>query len=159
MPSYVTYLLIATGLLLIAGLSLFIWKQLKFQRDHRQRQQALEQQAAEKAQQQRDYLIESIRVLSQAMETDEKLTLTEGCIRIKVLLESLAPHLLRQEPYDIFVLIFEQTQHIPIKEQWQKLDKTQQRRYIREMRKLENQHQEQILSAARAIHSYAFDRH
>ncbi len=157
MSETTTYLLIATGLVLIASLSTYIWKQLRFQRAHQLRLDDIEQQAREKTQQRRDYLIESIRLISHAMEHDEKLTLTEGAIRLKVLVEHLAPHLLTQEPYAILVLMFEQTQHIPLKEQFKALDRKAQRKYLAEMHKLEQQHQVALLDTARQLHSYPFE--
>ncbi len=157
MSETTTYLLIATGLILIAGLSTYIWKQLKFQRTHQLRLDDIEQQAREKTQQRRDYLIESIRLISHAMEHDDKLTLTEGAIRLKVLVEHLAPHLLTQEPYAILVLMFEQTQHIPLKEKFKALDRKAQRKYLAEMHRLEQQHQVALIDTARQLHSYPFE--
>jgi len=158
MSENTTYLLIFTGLVLIAGLSTYIWKQLKWQRDRKQKLDELEQQAIQKTQERRDYLIESIRLISHAMEHDEQMTLTEGSIRLKVLLEHLAPHLLSQEPYSIFVLIYEETQHIPLKEKFKALDKKVQRKFLREMGVLEHKHEAELLDAARKLNSYPFER-
>lgn len=157
MSDTTTYLLIASGLILIAGLSAYIWKQLKFQRAHQQRLDDIEQQAREKTQQRRDHLIESIRLISHAMEHDDKLTLTEGAIRLKVLVEHLAPHLLSQEPYAILVLMFEQTQHIPLKEKFKALDRKAQRKFLAEMHRLEQQHQDALIDTARQLHRYPFE--
>lgn len=150
------YLLIALGLVVIAGLSAYIWKTLKAQRNHQKRLDEIEQQAIQKTQERRDYLMESIRLISHAMEHDEQMTLTEGAIRLKVLVEHLAPHLLSQEPYAILVLMYEETQHIPLKEQFKALDKKAQKKFHREMRLLEAKHQDALIEAARKLHSYPF---
>ncbi|MCV6588025.1 MAG: DUF2489 domain-containing protein [Marinobacterium sp.] len=150
------YLLITLGLTVIVGLSIYIWKQLKVQREHQQRLAEIEQEAIRKTQERRDYLIESIRLISHAMEHDEQMTLTEGAIRLKVLVEHLAPHLLSQEPYSILVLMFEETQHIPLKEQFKALDKKAQKKFHREMRLLEAKHQDALIEAAQKLHSYPF---
>lgn len=156
MSDTVLYALIILGLGVIAGLSIYILKQLSIQREHREKLEQIAQQAAEKTQERRDYLIESVQMISHAVINDDQMTSTEGCMRLHVLLDNLAPHLLKQEPYSVISLIYQQTQHIPIKEQWKSLDRKTQNKLKKEMIQLEKKHQNQIKEAAKLLKDYNF---
>ncbi|MFT5722459.1 MAG: hypothetical protein ACI9W6_002788 [Motiliproteus sp.] len=150
-------LLIGVGLTIIAALVWLISRQLHAQRQARgAREQVLDEMRV-KAQQQRDYLIESVRVISSAV-ADGQCELTEGCIRLKKLLDHLAPHLHQHESFSIFNQIYEATQHMPILDEWKKLKIKQRFALTRERETLEQRHREAILIAAKALSGYHFEQ-
>lgn len=156
MTENTTYVLISLGLIIIAACVTYILKHIRTEQARKQKLEEIAAKAAENTQKRRDYLIESIHMISHAVINDEQMTATEGCIRLNMLIESLAPHLLSQEPYSIIALVHQQTQHIPIKEQWKQLDKTAKRKFTKEMDTLEKKHKEQIETAVKQLKNYDF---
>ncbi len=84
--------LIVIGLIVIVVLSYIIYRQLQTQKRLKLAQEQALAEAQRKAQEQRDYLLESVRVISMAMR-DDQCELAEGCIRLKVLIDHMAPFL------------------------------------------------------------------
>lgn len=147
--------LVLSGLCLIAGLSWFILRMLKKERQVKFEQQMRLQEIEEKAQEQRDYLLDSIRVISLAMQ-DEQCELAEGSIRIKVLLDHLAPFLHEHEDFSIFNEMFEATKHMPILDEWKKLKLRQRYELTMEREALEEQHKDAIITASKKLAVYNF---
>ncbi|MFC6671296.1 DUF2489 domain-containing protein [Marinobacterium aestuariivivens] len=158
MSDEVLYVLIGVGLLVIAALAALIARQLRQQREQKAAQRQQLEEARNKAREQRQYLIDSIRVIARAMHDDEKLTLTEGCIRLKVLLDNLKPDLHRNPDFEIIERHYEATRHIPYLDAWRKLERTEQRRYQREMDSLESENRAALLLAAEKLCAYPLDR-
>lgn len=153
------YGLIAAGLLVCVGLLVFIQRQRSMIKSA-QAEQAEKLQALEaKAQEQRDYLIESIHVIARAMIHDERMTLTEGTIRLSVLLDNLSPQLKQEPDFSVINAVFEQTRHIPYLDKWKELDKKDQRRYTQEMKQIEAEHKDALLKAAELLSDYPFEKH
>ncbi len=153
MSSTLIYSLIAAGLVAIVILSAVIVRQLG--RARRQREEQARREAATMAalEERHQYLQESIRLVAGAILHDEKMTLTEGCIRLKVLLENFRPQLLQQQAYAVITEVHDKTSHIPIKEEWQALPKKLKRSYEQEMRALEAQHLDAVQAIARELSS------
>jgi hypothetical protein len=146
------------GLVIIAASSWYIVVHLRALRQQRQQREARQSQAEAKAREQRQYLIDSIRVIARAMSEDEKMTLTEGSIRLKILLDNLMPELHQNPDFAIISTHYEATRHIPYLEGWKSLELSQQRRYRQEMDVLEQQHRDALLRAAAKLHEYPLDR-
>ncbi len=146
------------GLVIIAALSWYIVTRLRALKEQRQQRETLQSQAEAKAREQRQYLIDSIRVIARAMSEDEKMTLTEGSIRLKVLLDNLMPELHQNPDFEIISTHYEATRHIPYLKEWKSLERSQQRRYRQEMDVLEQQHRKALLRAAAKLHEYPLDR-
>jgi len=106
---------------------------------------------------QRDYLIESIHVISRAVGNDEKLTYTEACMRLTALLESLAPHLLQDADFAVIYEVYKRTEHIPIKDGWKKLTKQKRWAYQKEMAKVEAEFSSEVDKAAARLAKYDFN--
>jgi hypothetical protein len=153
MNTTLIYTLIAGGLVAIALLATLILRQLQRERARKAEQAAQEEQWLQQFEARQAYLSESIRLVAGAILHDEKMTATEGCIRLKVLLENFRPHLLQEEPLRVISRIHDQTSHIPIKDEWQALPKKLKREYRQEMEQLENSHLDAIQGAARALSS------
>ncbi len=146
---------IVLGLAVIAVLLFVIYRQLRSQRQQRQTEQQLLDDMQAQAQKQRDHVTESIRVISSAMQ-DEQCELAEGCIRLKVLLDHIAPYLHEHEDFCIINEMFEATKHMPILEEWKKLKIKQRFQLTQEREGLELRHKAKILAAASKLSRHQF---
>ncbi|MCO4757916.1 MAG: DUF2489 domain-containing protein [Oceanospirillaceae bacterium] len=153
------YGLIAVGLLVCVGLVVFIQRQRTTIKAAQEEQAAKLHALEAKAQEQRDYLIESIHVIANAMIHDERMTLTEGTIRISVLLDNLSPQLKQEPDFSVINEVFERTRHIPYLNKWKELDKQERWRYKQEMKQIEAEHKDALLKAAGLLASYPFEKH
>ena len=98
---------------------------------------------------------QSVNIIAQAMLEDQ-CDLTEGCIRLTWLIQALDNSLLDHPDYSILKTITDKTQHMPIKEAWQALDKRAKAKFTRERLALEQTHAEAIRQAAKGLRAYQF---
>jgi 16S rRNA C1402 (ribose-2'-O) methylase RsmI len=126
-------------------------------KDTRDEQKQQIEKAQKRYDEQRDYLIESIHVISRAVGNDDKLTYTEACMRLTALLESLAPQLLQHADFSVIYEVYKRTEHIPIKDDWKKLTRQKQWTYKKEMAKVEAEFAEEVDKAARRLAEYDFN--
>lgn len=152
------YTLIAVGLAAVLLLSLQIRRQLQRQRERVAAEQAQAEQVKQQAEAHRRYLADSVRLVASAVLHDEKMTLTEGCIRLKVLLDNLAPHLLQHQDFSIIERVYEATRHIPFLEAWKALSKVEQARYQLQMVQVEAEHLDAVQQAMRKLQEYPLER-
>lgn len=151
MPPWLQWILIATGLLTIALLLMFISRQLKVLKGERtQRSKHLAFQNRR-----RQDIVESLRVLALAIEEDQ-VEYSEACLRIKGLLDLVAPELLEQPPFDIFARVHEQLRHMPTHQAREETDKRFIRKLDRERFAIENRHSEAVREAAYALRQHQF---
>ncbi|HSG04536.1 MAG TPA: DUF2489 domain-containing protein [Marinobacterium sp.] len=151
MSTELTYTLILGGVAIIVALGLLIYKQLNVARAQREaNEERLAKHAAE-AQKHRDYLLESSKVIANAILNDDKITLTEGCIRLKVMLDNLDPQLHQHPHYGVFEEVYNRTSHIPILTDWRELERQQQRAFEKEMRAIERDCENRINEAAKRL--------
>ena|SRR5690606_20563767 len=142
----IQWLLIVAGLLVSVALLLFIIRQVRLLRHaHRTRHEREERQSR-----QRLHLVESIQVLARTMLEDQ-MELSEGCIRIKVLLDNLAPELNQDPRFQIFQEMYESMEHMPTHEARQQTDKRFVRKLDHQRFRLEREHQQAIREAAKAL--------
>jgi hypothetical protein len=99
--------------------------------------------------------VESIILIARAM-ADKQCEPTEGCIRLKQLLDQIEPELLKQDQYKVIALIYSSTEHMPIKEQWKQLEKKAKHKYTQHRLALEIEHAEEINAAATALVQHGF---
>lgn len=158
MSASLTYTLIGVGLVAVVLLSFLIRRQLKAASALREQQEQQALELEQKAQEQRRYLIDSIRIIASAVLHDEKMTMTEGCIRIKVMLDNLAPHLHQHERFAVIERIYQATEHIPFLEDWKALSRDEKRDYQKEMSRLEQEHGEQVRAAMTELQSYPLEQ-
>ena len=151
MPVWLQWTLIVAGIAVIALLAAFIIRQLAGIR--RDRARAARNQAFQ--QERRDSMILSIQVLAMAIEQDQ-VEYSEACLRIKGLLDHLAPALLAQSPYRIFQEMHEQLEHMPTHQARQDTDVKFIQKMDRERFALEAQHADSIRRAATAIRHHRF---
>ena len=103
-----------------------------------------------------EHRLDSVRVIVNAMD-EGQCEYTEGCIRLKMLLDQIAPELLQQPAYAIIETMYKETEHMPIKEDWKQLDKKVKAKLTNERFALEGQHKEAIADAVKALRAHQFD--
>jgi len=151
MPSWLQWTLIIAGLLAIALLVAFIGRQFRALQNSRRRQEKAESFQKER----RDSMIESVRVLAMAVE-ENQVEYSEACLRIKGLLDHLAPELLDQPPFRVFQEVHDQIQHMPTHRARQETDARFVEKMDRERLAVEQEHADAIRRAATAIRHHPF---
>jgi len=99
--------------------------------------------------------VESIGVIASAM-IGKQCGYTEGCIRLKQLVEQVEPEILAADEFKVIELIYSETEHMPIKEQWTQLDKTAKQKFTQQRFKLEAKHEVAIHAAVTALKKHEF---
>ncbi len=149
------WVLAGCGVVIICVLAVIALRlQLKvraLKQQRRQQQLALEQ--AERDQRQR--INKSIQIIAQGVSADQ-LTLTEGAIRIKVLLDSLGVDEAVRREYVAFYQLAKATDHIPILAEWKKLTLKKRLAFDSEREQLEGQYRDFIMDAAKRIRGKTF---
>ncbi|MCO4787372.1 DUF2489 domain-containing protein [Marinomonas atlantica] len=146
------FIALAVCLLAIVVSIYFISRQLKLNQQRTDRIQAGEQ----RLQEERAKRIESIRILMQAIEEDDKLTWTEAAIRVKNLLDQLSIDLSEHESVSAIYVIEQNTQHIPTHDKWNELPLKARQKYRDEMDALEVRHIEKLRQAKIDLLAYKF---
>ena len=137
---------ILVGLVVIAGLCWFIlskYRELKAFKAQRAQQEAQQKE-------QRDYLVDSIKVIATTMLEDQ-VELSEGCIRIKVLMDHLDASLHEDEAFKIFEQMYRDTEHMPTHQARKNTDKNFIHKLDQQRFALEKQHRESIRKASLAL--------
>lgn len=151
MPLWLQWTLIITGLIAIALLSAFIVRQARLLKKNRK---SNDKNRAFRSQR-RQSMVESIQVIAQAVEEDQ-VEYSEACLRLKGLLDHVAPELLEQSPFQVFQEVYNQIQHMPTHRARQATET----RFIEKMDKerlaIEEKHADAIRRAATALRHHAF---
>ncbi|BFM16135.1 hypothetical protein R50073_23180 [Maricurvus nonylphenolicus] len=145
---YVVLLLLAV--VIVVGLSAYAFilvRKVKAQEAKREEEERL---LAQKNAEQKLYRNRSIQALAQGVLEDQ-LTLTEGAIRIRVMLDGLDVNASVQEEFKAFYQLSDATKHIPILEEWKKLKLKQRVAFDKERQQLEADHKEFVEDAAQRI--------
>lgn len=108
MPRGLQMVAIAIGLVVIGALLFYIWRQSRALSEDRQRKRKTEEFQAQR----RDGMIESLRIIALAVEEDQ-VEYSEACLRIKGLLEHVAPELLERPPFQVFQTVHDRISHMP----------------------------------------------
>ncbi|EXJ09417.1 DUF2489 domain-containing protein [Nitrincola nitratireducens] len=152
-----TILLIIMFLLVILGLLFFIRKQLRSEKERKEKIQDELDKAEEAARKHKAYLIESIQIIAKGV-LEEQCGVTEGCIRLKVLIENIAPHLLHHADLKAIQLIFDKTSHIPLLNDWKALTASEKETFLAEMADIEKMYRSDVQAAAHFILQYPFNQ-
>ena len=151
MPAWSQWILIFAGVVAIMLLVLFINRQTKVLK----RDKTVANRTKAFQDERRTSMIESIRVLAMAIEQDQ-IEYSEACLRIKGLLDHVAPSLLEQTPYRIFQEMHESMDHMPTHQARQDTDSKFVEKMDKERFALEQQHADAIRRAATAIRHHQF---
>ena len=149
------YLLGSCAVIIVAVLAYVAFKlqrKVWLMEKEQQAQQVVFQQQREE---QQDYVNNSIQVLAQSL-IDSQLTLTEGAIRISVLLSNLSLNEDEQAHYHIFQQLTDASAHIPILDAWKRLDKHKKRQFEKERIAIEARYHSAIIDAATQLRTRYF---
>ena len=134
-------------ILVLAMVALYYVVLLIRSNKEQQKQRALQQLERE---QQRGRTVRSIHFIARGM-LDGQLTLTEGSIRIGVLLDSLIDTERARTEFRAIYLLAEATSHIPILDAWKQLNTREKLGFDKQREQLETDHREFVLDAARRL--------
>jgi len=140
-------ILAAVVIAILTGVAVYYLKKAKAA-EAKQKQEQQEWQ--EKVKAQRIRVNKSIQIIAQSMFGDE-LTMTEGAIRIRVLLDGLQVEEPIKEEFSAFYQFSDAVDHIPILEEWKKLSTKKKMGFDNERAKLEKTHNEFVMDAAKRI--------
>ena len=102
-------------------------------------------------------LDKSLYLLAEAL-LDDRMTHTEGCLRICALASRREDHHRFRRDYAILFTVAEATAHIPILDDWQALGVEERRHYDAHRRAVEAEHGEAVVEAAKRLKA-SFTRH
>lgn len=134
------------GILICSVLAIKIVRQVRFLSAHKQELA----EAQSKAKINQDKLRESIRILCSSM-IDEQVEISEGCMRVKILIDHLDARLHHDEVLGVFNEVYERLESMPRFEQRKAvnmkiLDKLDETRFA-----VETDYRERVLAACHAL--------
>ena len=142
--------LMLVGLIIVAGLAAYaVYLRRKLGQKKKLEQEKvleLENQAAA----QRSRVNKSIQVIAQSIPAG-KMTLTEGVMRLSVLLESLGITDADREAFSPIFKLAEATAHIPILEGWTKLPLKKRLACDQQRQTLESDYRDFVLASAKSL--------
>lgn len=154
MPQWLQWTLIIAGLIAIVVLVAFITRQSRALRQHNATRRKNDAFMAER----REKMVESIRVIAMAVEEDQ-VEYSEACLRLKGLLDHVAPELLQRSPYSVFLDVHDRISHMPTHRARKKTDKRFVEKMDEERFAVEKEFRDAIRRAATAIREYDFSDH
>ncbi len=152
MPLWLQWTLIIAGIIAIALLLVFIRRQTKTLSEDRRRREKSDAFNRKR----REDMISSIRVVAMAVEADQ-VEYSEACLRLKGLLDHVAPGLLQQPPYTVFQEVHDKLQHMPTHRARQATETKFVEKMDKERFEVEKDYAEEIKRAATAIRYHSFD--
>lgn len=152
MPRGLQLVFIVIALVVIGLLLAYIWRQSKALSEQRLRDKKTEEFQAKR----RDEMVESIRVIAMAIEANQ-VEYSEGCLRLKGLLEHVAPELLEKPPFQVFQEVHDKISHMPTHRARKMTDSQTLEKMDQERLAVEQEHAGDIRQAATTIRHYRFD--
>lgn len=147
--------LLLIGAIILIFLSFVAWRLQRQVNKMETKKLEQQQELEELKDNHQKYLNNSIKILAQGI-VDEQLTLTEGAIRISVLLDNLKISDGQREDYSAFFQLAEATSHIPILEAWKKLPKKEKALLDKERMSMEEKYKDFVVDAAKRIKDESF---
>ncbi len=147
--------LLVIGLIIVSILAAIAGVLLYKVHQKNQVQRALLAEKEQAIKEQRANINRSIQILAQASQSED-LTLTEACIRISVLLDSLGVDDGVREEFSAFYQLRSLTEHIPILDGWKKLSRKEQMQFDLQRMKHEASYRDFVLDAAVRIKGREF---
>ncbi len=137
------------GVIVVCLAAIAAYYQMLLFKKGRQERQNEESLRSELAQRQ-EKNIKSIVILSRAV-IEKQVTLTEACIRINALIQTLGLDTKVEEELSVFRQLAEATAHIPILERWKALSRNEKQKFERERESLEANFSDFVVAAAEKI--------
>ena len=95
-------------------------------------------------------LRKTLYILADAL-LDEKMTHTEGCLRICAMANNLVEIDSFRQEYGVLFRVAEATAHFPILDEWQALSKEEKQRVTRERKEIEGKYREAVIEAVQRV--------
>jgi FtsZ-interacting cell division protein ZipA len=152
MPRGLQLVFIAIALVVIGVLLVYIWRQSRLLSEQRLREKKTQEFQARR----RDEMVESIRVIAMAVEADQ-VEYSEACLRLKGLLEHVAPELLEKPPFQVLQQVHDKISHMPTHRARKKTDSETLTQLDQERHEVEQEFAEEIREAATTLRHYRFD--
>lgn len=144
--------------LVLAGVAAWLWyKVWRNTQQEQQMQGQLQQQQAQTEQNRIDYIHESLNVIACAV-LDKQCPVTEGCIRMAVLLDNLPLDCDTKHRFSVVFEVYNATRHIPTHSSWKALGRKQQRKFEQEMLALEREHDAAVMELMAYVKGNPFSR-
>ncbi|AUM13938.1 DUF2489 domain-containing protein [Ketobacter alkanivorans] len=144
--------------LVLAGVAAWLWyKVWRNTQQEQQMQGQLQQQQAQTEQNRIDYIHESLNVIACAV-LDKQCPVTEGCIRMAVLLDNLPLDCDTKHRFSVVFEVYNATRHIPTHSSWKALGRKQQRKFEQEMLALEREHDTAVMELMAYVKGNPFSR-
>ena len=124
----------------------YLWQVRLLNEKRKAQKEALEQAGRE----QRVRVNKSIQVIAQAI-TEDQMTLTEGAIRLRVLMDGISISDAHREEFSAFYQLASATEHIPILKDWKALSTKKKMEFDSERERIESDYKEFVLDAARRV--------
>jgi exopolyphosphatase/pppGpp-phosphohydrolase len=151
MPQWLQWSLIIAGLIAIVLMLVFIRRQVGLLSENRKRQAKTEAFQANR----RKDMIRSVHVIAMAVEEDQ-IEYSEACLRLKGLLDHIAPDLLERPPFRVFQEVHDRLQHMPTHRARQATETRFVEKMDKERFEVEHKHADQIRRAATALRHHSF---
>ncbi|GAA6133223.1 hypothetical protein NBRC116188_00120 [Oceaniserpentilla sp. 4NH20-0058] len=148
--------LIIIGILILLGLAATAaYYVIKLRKVQAQQAQQIEnnRQAWQKH---RDELVSDLRFIANAM-VQKQCEITEGCMRLAVLMDRLDDELQHKHQFSTIRAHFSQTAHMPTHEAYKALTRKEKFKLDNQRYALEEQNREQVLNEAKVLLEYRFD--
>lgn len=140
----------AIVVLTLAGYAAYLhWQLYQLRKKAEDSPRPLQDDTAEVAEQ-RVALRKSIYLLADAM-LDDKMTATEGCLRICAMASYLDHHQSFRSEYAVLFSVAEATAHIPILDEWQALCREDKKRFDQERDAIEQRYREALVEAVERL--------
>lgn len=152
------WLLVIVAILMVVGLAAYAGWLLLQVRQQRQRVAQSRAQRLKAEQAKHDYVVESVRVLARHI-VDGELNISEGAIRLKVLLDNIALSDIDKQRFVAFERMFEQVKDLDTHASRAALTADQRKAQDRVRHKAEFQHRDAVVAAAQALLSIDLNRY
>ena len=151
----ITYLAIA-AIIVVIILSVIAAYYLLKVRQQQSEHKAIQDKQQEQWRKQYRRLAEDIQFIANAM-LQEQCEITEGCMRIKVLMDKLDDGLHTKPEFQGIQSFFKLTQDMPTHQAYKDLPRQEQFKLDQRRYALEDEHREQILAEAKLLTRYQFE--
>ena len=134
------------------------WKVSRQQKEQALRAEEHQQHRARMEQERISYIYESLNVIARAV-LDDQCPVTEGCIRMAVLLDNLSLDCETKNRFATVFKIYNATRHIPTHGSWKSLERKQRQVYKQEMWALEREHNDELRELMAFVKDNPFGTH
>ncbi len=156
MSESLLFTLASLALIIIAALSgvavYYLW-QVKKQNEQLKQQQAEQKKAWREK---KEELAKDIKFIAQAM-VQEQCEITEGCLRIKVLMDHLDTDLQHKPEFKTIQHMFSLTSSMPTHQAYKALSPKERFKLDNQRYRYEDEHRDNVLAEAKQLMQYQFD--